>query len=209
MTNTQMRIAYGGFLHETNTFSTLVTQYDDFRVVRDQALFDSPFWQEAVANGHRLFPLFVAHATPGGRVTRDCFQRFLDELLGGLQACLPLDGLLLELHGAMEVEEIGDGETALLKAVRDRVGPKTFISVTLDLHANLSPEVVACSDLLNVYRTAPHRDVQETQERGARLMIECLQDGIRPYSHLIKLPLLLAGEAAVTEVEPARSLFAR
>jgi microcystin degradation protein MlrC len=114
----------------------------------------------------------------------------------------------------MEVEGtparwIGDGQTALLEAVRQLVGPGPLVAVTLDLHANLAPDVVALSDLITAYRTAPHRDLEETQERGAALLVDCLRRGIRPVSHLVKLPLLVTGEAAVTEVEPARSLFGR
>jgi len=203
-----MRIAVAGLAHETNTFSTLPTSYEDFAITRGRVLIDTPFWQRLADAGHELFPLFVAHATPSGRVTRACFERLLNELLTGLQAHLPLDGLLLHLHGAMDVEGVGDGETAILRAVREIIGRETFIAVTLDLHANLAQEVVVHSDLLTAYRTAPHRDVLETQERGARLMVECLEAHIRPTSLLIKLPLLVAGEAAVTEVEPARSLYA-
>ena len=204
-----MRIAVGGLLHETNTFSTLPTIYDDFRVVRGEAMIDRPFWRDLAAAGCRFFPLFVAHATPSGRLTAACLNRLLNELLDGLRSCLPLDGILLKLHGAMDVRGIGDGETAILQAVRELVGPETLIAVTLDLHANLAPEVVVRSDLVTAYRTAPHRDVQQTEERGARLLIECLQDGIRPVTHMLKLPLLVAGEAAVTEEEPAQTLYAR
>jgi microcystin degradation protein MlrC len=204
-----MRIAIGGLMHETNTFSTLPTRYEDFAALRGDELTQGAVWQRARDAGYEVFPLFVAHAMPSGRVTRDCFERFLGELLEGIRACLPLDGLLLHLHGAMEVEEIGDGETALLQAVREVVGPDPIIAVTLDLHANLSPQVVQLCDLVTGYRTAPHRDVQETRDRGARLLLDCLQHGLRPSSYVVKLPLLLAGEAAVTEVEPARSLYAR
>lgn len=204
-----MRIAIAGLAHETNTFSTLPTTYEDFRITRGSVLIDTPFWQKMADAGHELFPLFVAHATPSGRVTRAAFERFLKEMLEGLQAHLPLDGVLLHLHGAMDVEGVGDGETAILRAVREIVGLETFIAVTLDLHANLAQEVVVHSNLLTAYRTAPHRDELETQERGARLMVECLEGDIRPTSLMIKLPLLVAGEAAVTEVEPARSLYAR
>ena len=204
-----MRIAIGGLAHETNTFSTLPTTYADFALVRGPALIETPFWQRVAAEGHELAPLLVAHATPSGRVTAPAFQRLLGELLDGLAASLPLDGLLLILHGAMEVEEIGDGETAILTAVRDLVGPEPFLAVTLDLHANLAQAVVQRSDLITAYRTAPHRDAQETRERAARLMLDCLRQGLRPTCHLVKLPLLVAGEAAVTEVEPARSLYSR
>ncbi|MGC9349278.1 MAG: M81 family metallopeptidase [Anaerolineae bacterium] len=204
-----MRLAVGGLMHETNTFSTLPTTYDDFTVVHGESLLKAPVWRDAKAAGHELHPLFVAHATPSGRVTKSCFERFLKELLEGLKRSLPLDGVLLQLHGAMEVEGVGDGETAILEGVRALVGPTPQIAVALDLHANLAPAVVAQSDLITAYRTAPHRDAEETVARAAHLLFHCLQHGIRPHTYLVQLPLLVAGEAAVTEVEPAKTLFER
>ncbi|NLF01957.1 MAG: M81 family metallopeptidase [Anaerolineales bacterium] len=204
-----MRIAIAGFSHETNTFSTLPTRFEDFYVVRGEQLTQDPLWQAAAAQGHQIMPLLVASASPSGRVTRSAFERFSSEVLDGLRQCMPLDGVLLHLHGAMEVEEIGDGETALLKAVRALVGADPLIAVTLDLHANLAQAVVDCCNLVTAYRTAPHRDIAETRARGGRLLLHCLEAGVRPSTQLIKLPLLVAGEAAVTEVEPARSLYAR
>jgi len=203
-----VRIAIAGLAHETNTFSTLPTAYADFRAARGEALLDTPPWQQEP--GHlTLFPICVAHASPSGLVTEDAFSRFVTEILDGLRAALPLDGVLLHLHGAMEVEHIRDGETAILRAVRDLIGPGPLIAVTLDLHANLAPDVVALSDIVTAYRTAPHRDVAATRERGARLLLDCLKSGVRPVTRMVKLPLLVAGEAAVTEVEPATALYAR
>ncbi len=203
-----MRIAIAGLAHETNTFSTLPTAYTDFRAARGEALLETPFWQQARVQ-HTLFPTCVAHASPSGLVTEDAFTRYLTEMLDGIHAALPLDGVLLHLHGAMEVERIGDGETAILYAVRDLIGPDPLIAVTLDLHANLAPDVVALSDIVTAYRTAPHRDVAQTRERGARLLLDCLRTGVRPVTRMVKLPLLVAGEAAVTEAEPAAALYAR
>ena len=207
-----MRIAIGGIAHETNTFSTLPTQTNDFRISEGDALVAGPFWRDLEAQGHTFVPLFAARATPSGPVARDAFTSLLDELIEGLIAAAasgPVDGVLLVLHGAMEVEGIGDGEAAILRAVRSALGEGVFIAVTLDLHANLAGEVVERSDLVTAYRTAPHRDVEETTHRATSLMVRCLESGIRPASAMVKLPLLVAGEAAVTEVEPARSLFAR
>jgi len=202
-----MRIAVGGIAHETNTFSTLRTEYADFRRVSGPALVDGPAWDELREQGVEIVPLFYAHATPSGRVGRGAFEALLGELLSGLRGAGPLDGALLTLHGAMEVEEIGDGETAILQAVRREYGEDLFLCVTLDLHANLAPGVVEASQIVTAYRTAPHRDAEETRLRGMKLMVECLSLRVRPVTRMVKLPLLVAGEAAVTEVEPARSLY--
>ncbi len=204
-----MRIAIGGIAHETNTFSTVSTGYDDFYRVEGDALISDPRWRELEKDGAEIVPLFLAHATPSGKVTKDAFSRLLEELLSGLRTAKPLDGVLLTLHGAMEVEEIGDGETAILRAVRAEFGADLFITVTLDLHANLAPEVVSSTELITAYRTAPHRDAEETHLRGMTCMVDCLRKGLRPLSRMVKLPLLLSGEAAVTEVEPTKSLYER
>ncbi len=205
-----MRIAIGGIAHETNTFSALLTRYDDFRLLRGVDLVGGSGWEAFRAENPdaQLVPLFAAHATPSGRVIRDAFERLLGELLTELREAMPADGVLLTLHGAMEVEGIGDGETAIVQAVRQEFGPELFVAVTLDLHANLAPAVVEQSQIVTAYRTAPHRDALQTYLRGMRLMVDCLRRGVRPVSRMVKLPLLVAGEAAVTEVEPARSLYA-
>jgi|YNPNPStandDraft_1061719.scaffolds.fasta_scaffold11056_4 microcystin degradation protein MlrC len=205
-----MRIAIGGWGHETNTFSTLATTYADFRFLRGQALLaEDAIWREVARQGHSLFPLFRAWAHPSGCPTRACYRQIADEFLDALERCLPVDALFLELHGAMEVEEIGDGESAFLKEIRRLVGEEVFIAATFDLHGNIAPEVVQRCNLMTAYRTAPHRDMQETRERGVRLLLRCLEEGLRPTTALVKLPLLVPGEAGVTEVPPAKDLFAR
>lgn len=204
-----MRIAIAGLSHETNTFSTLPTRYEDFRVAGGEQLIQDAVWQTAAARGHTILPLWDGHAPPSGPVTPVAFERLRDEMLDGLRQRMPLDGLLLHLHGAMEVDGIGDGETELLTAVRDLVGADPLIAITLDLHANLAPAVAERSNLITGYRTAPHRDMAKTRARGGRLLLECLEAGARPSTQLIKLPMLAPGEAAVTEVEPARTLYAR
>ena len=201
------RIAVGGIMHETNTFSTVPTTYADMRISRGEELLRHPAWAAIRGRGHTLLPLLTAHATPSGPLRRPDFQRLLDELLRGIERSLPLQGLVLQLHGAMEVEELGDGETAIMRAVRDLVGPKVRIAMSLDLHANLAPEVARECAVVSAYRTAPHRDGPETVARAATLLARCLELGSDPATIMVKLPLLLGGESAVTEAEPARSLF--
>ena len=41
----------------------------------------------------------------------------------GCQAALPVDGVLLSLHGGYSVEGIDDGDGDILKACRKLVGP--------------------------------------------------------------------------------------
>jgi microcystin degradation protein MlrC len=203
------RIAVGGIRHETNTFSPVWTEYTDFGVRRGAAVLENGTAQLQAGQDVRLLPTFVASARPSGLVRKAAYMRLKAELLGELKAALPVDGVYLDLHGAMEVEEVGDGETDLLRAVRDLVGETALIAVSLDLHGNVSPTVVDLSEVLTAFRTAPHRDYPETRQRALQLLARALWEGLRPVPVLLKPPLLLAGESAVTEVEPARSLYAR
>jgi microcystin degradation protein MlrC len=202
------RIIAGGISHETNSFTPLPTRYADFAVQRGSARYRDEHGALAPFDAIDLLPTFVASASPGGLVERAAYERLKAELLAEIAAALPADALLLDLHGAMDVEGIGDGETDLIGAVRALCGGDMLIGVSLDLHGNISPELVARADLLTAYRTAPHRDAPATRRRALGLLLGALQRGARPVTAMVKLPLLLPGEAAVTDGEPAHSLYA-
>jgi microcystin degradation protein MlrC len=203
------RIAIGGIRHETNTFSPVWTDFEDFQIVSGQALFEDSLGWFRRTQDVAFSPTFVAGAIPSGMVRKDAYTKLKNDLLAEIRATLPLDGIYLDLHGAMEVEGIGDGEIDLVTAVRALAGPEALISISLDLHGNLSPDLVKHANILTAFRTAPHRDVEATRARALTHLIRALKEGLKPASVIVKLPLLLTGEAAVTEVEPARTLYAR
>jgi microcystin degradation protein MlrC len=203
-----MRIAVGGISHETNTFSTLKTGLPEFFVQRGDAIMGDALVTEARELGMEVAPTLLAGAGPHGPVLRETYRSLKAELLERLGAALPVDGVYLRLHGAMEVEEIGDGESDLARAVRERVGESVPIVASLDLHGNIAPELVSALNVMTALRTAPHRDGRETRRRALGHLARCLREGLRPRGAMVKLPLILPGESAVTEVEPARSLYA-
>jgi microcystin degradation protein MlrC len=55
-----------------------------------------------------------------------------DEILAELRAAMPVDGVLLGLHGAMIAYGYDDAEGDLLERVRSIVGAKVPIGVELD-----------------------------------------------------------------------------
>jgi microcystin degradation protein MlrC len=203
-----MRIAIAGIGHESNSFTPLRTGLEQFHVRRGEQILQDPAWEEFRNQGVEFVPTLTASASPHGLVERDAYLQLKEELLQRLEETLPVAGVYLSLHGAMEVEEIGDGESDLVAAVRERVGPEPLISASLDLHGNIAPALVDVADLLTALRTAPHRDGAETRRRALSHLVRCLRSGIRPVSAMVKLPLLLPGEYAVTDAEPARSLYA-
>lgn len=201
-----MRIAVAGIGHETNTFSSLRTNLSDFWVRRGDDCVPRDL-REAFGGELEFAPCLTASATPNGLVTLQAYNTLKVELLDRLKAQLPVDGIYLALHGAMDVEELGDGETDLLREIRALVGPSVPIAASLDLHGNLSPEFVASVNILSALRTAPHIDGTETRLRTFRHLIRAIREGKTLQTEMVKLPLLLPGEWAVTAVEPSKSLY--
>jgi microcystin degradation protein MlrC len=218
------RIAVGGFQHETNTFAALPATFADFEapdawpgLVRGDAMFEAVrginlpaagFVDEARTDGCHLLPLAWCSAQPSGRVTRDAFERVCRMLLDDLAACAPVDGVYLDLHGAMVAEHVEDADGELLERVRRQVGPGVRIVASLDFHANVSQRMVEAADALVGYRTYPHVDMAETGARAYALLSEVLA---RPLPARLRrtLPFLIPLTSQCTLVEPMRSLMAR
>ena len=204
-----MRIAIAGLSHETNTFSSLFTRREDFLVRRGDEVLDEPGFRDLLVRlGVEPVPILFARALPSGPVEAATYRAFKEEILTGLTAAGSLDGLFLLLHGAMYVDGVGDAETDLVRAIRAQVGDDLPIAARLDLHGNMTPEFVDRMDVLVAYRTAPHRDVEETRDRALSLLTTSIRAGCRPCTVMVRVPLLLFGEQAITEVEPMRSLMA-
>jgi microcystin degradation protein MlrC len=216
-----MRIAVGGFMHETNTFVSSPTTWDDFvragpwptvtegdevlAVFRGINLAIAHFMDAAEKAGHVMLPLAWGAAMPAGRVTDDAFERMAGMMVAGLRASKP-DAVFLELHGAMASASHDDGEAELLRRVRNAVGPGVPILASLDLHANVSPEMVALADFFSSYRTYPHVDWGASGARCAE-WLDRVCAWKRPARALRQVPFLIPVTAGCTYVEPAGGLY--
>jgi microcystin degradation protein MlrC len=203
-----MRIAICGIVHESCTFSPLPTHLEDFSILRGAELRDQlPFlnqWTEPT-----FVPLMLARALPGGVVDAEAYDHLKTEIFDGLQSFGPWDGIYLAMHGALYVSGMEDVEGHFIAEVRKIVGPVSLISASYDLHGNVSQHIIDNLDILTAYRTAPHVDLQETNERACRLLVHCIHNRIRPYKVFIPIPITLPGERAMTTAEPGLSLYAR
>src|SRR5688572_31348328 len=180
------RVAIGGFQHETNTFAPSKADYAAFEAgggwpgvqygepifaaVEGANIPAAGAIQTLRALGHTLVGTAWAAASPSAHVTADAFERITSELVKRLSALLPVDGVYLDLHGAMVVETYDDGEGELLRRVRELVGARVPVVASLDLHANVTRAMIERSDALVAYRTYPHVDMAETGARAARLL---------------------------------------
>ncbi len=219
-----MRIAIAGFQHETNTFATTKTGFRDFvmedswpglltgsDVLTGTAGLNLPlagFIAEAAQlSDVELLPLFWCAAEPGGEVADAAFDRICGMLLDGLRGAMPLDGLYLDLHGAMVTATHEDGEGELLRRVRAEIGEAVPIVASLDLHANLTEAMVRHSSALAIFRSYPHLDMASTGGRCLPVLRRLVAGG-RIFRSYRQCPYLIPLHAQYTGMEPARSLYA-
>ncbi|HEX2173273.1 MAG TPA: M81 family metallopeptidase [Dehalococcoidia bacterium] len=206
-----LRIVTGGIAQETNTFQWEPTSLADFekgtsRVARGQGILDldgtgtiyGGIVAEARAQGIDLIPTTYGYAVPGGRVTREAFEALRDEILAGIRAVLPVDGVLLGLHGAMALEHHDDGEGLLIAAVRALVGPEIPIVAPLDLHTNLSDAMMSGATALVGYKEYPHIDMPETGRRAMQILIATIRGEIAPVMGYVHVPLIVPNQTMVT-----------
>ncbi len=203
-----MRIAVGGIHTECSTYSPVLMQAEDFRVLRGEGLTSHDYFAFLRDYPAEVAPLLHARAVPGGPVARTTYDAFKAEFLALLRAALPLDGVYLAMHGAIKVEGMFDAEGDWIAAVRDVVGPDMLIATSYDLHGNVSQKIVDQIDIFAAYRTAPHIDTPETMRAAYAMLLQALDTGARPGVVRVAVPLLLPGERSSTEDEPGRSLYA-
>ncbi|MBL9091599.1 MAG: M81 family metallopeptidase [Planctomycetaceae bacterium] len=207
-----MRIGILQLWQETNTLNPLPTTRRDFEtlglyrgdeIIEHLSATNEPggFIQSLRAWPERpeIVGLVRLPAWPSGRATADTFAWLKQEILDSFDRAGPLDGVLFALHGALAADEHPDVEGEMLAAVRQRIGTKTPLVATFDLHANLTKLKVASADALVGFHTAPHIDVLETGVRGAKVLRRILVDGARPTTALVKLPLVVPAERANTQ----------
>ena len=222
-----MRIAIGGFLHESHSFAPLPTGWRQFietggfpTLQHPASLLDTlrPISVPAAGAievaelaGVGLCPLVWAFANPAGPVTREAFERIAGLLIGALSNALeagPLDGVYLDLHGAMVSDDFADAEGELLRRVRAVVGPEVPITASLDPHANMTALMVELSDALVPFRTYPHVDMREAGGQAMRLLLR-LASGEKRWSKTFRtVDFLIPITSQCTMVEPMAGVMA-
>ncbi|ARP81929.1 microcystin degradation protein MlrC [Bordetella genomosp. 8] len=213
------RILIAGFQHETNTFAPAKAGFSSFvngeghpPLTRGEAIYDlreinipiGGFIQAAQDSGLRMLPVIWAAASPSAHVTEDAYERIAGEILEAAARLKP-DGVYLDLHGAMVAEHADDGEGVLLARLRDIVGADVPIVASLDLHANVTPLMLASATGLVAYRTYPHVDMAATGARAEALLQRALRGPLHRADH--RIPFLIPINGMCTLVQPARGMY--
>ena len=198
-----LRIAVGGFLHESHSFAPRPTTYFDFlqpgglpfiagdgliATMRPRSMPIAGAIAVAEAAGVDLVPLTWCFAQPAGPVQDEAFERIAARLCGALSMALDegkLDGVYLDLHGAAVADSFPDAEGELLRRVRAVVGDDLPLTISLDPHANLTGQMVRLADAVVPFRTYPHVDMKDAGGQAMRLLLARIERG-RPWARAFR-----------------------
>lgn len=193
-----MRVAVAGLEYEGNSLSLRVERRADFARI---GIFEGPAILRAIEGkdlalaggihtlrngGAELVPVYATKGGAGGHVDDAFFAEAMTRIVDGIAAALPLDGVYLAMHGAMICAVEKDPEGAVLEALRARIGRDIPIAVSLDLHAHVTPRMVAAADIIVGYETYPHVDAYRTGACAAGLLLRAIRGEIRPVTRMRK-----------------------
>jgi len=221
-----MRIAMGGVSHETSSFVETPTTMADFEngfgLFRGQEVIErfsganictGGFLDGAAKHGFEPVPLLWTFAYPSGLIDREVYetlkQEFLDRLAQAEAEGGPVNGVLLDLHGAMVVDGIDDGDGDFMAAVREAVGPDRPIIVTQDLHGNHTQLRIDAADAIVGFDTFPHVDMAERGREAADLIVRTINGEIRPVSAIHQIPMFWSTAKQVTAHPPMNEVMDR
>lgn len=181
-----MKIHIAGIATETNTFALAPTGLAAWEVDHGEGRSaEAQRWHAAgrrlaARDGHEVHFGLLAAAQPAGITVQSAYVALRDELLQRLQAALPVDAVLLALHGAMVAEGCPDCEGDLIERVRALVGPGVPIGVELDLHCHYTERMHRHADIVIAYKEYPHTDLVERFEELWALTLAAAQGRVRP-----------------------------
>jgi microcystin degradation protein MlrC len=194
---------------ETNTFSPIPTgwnAWESFLLVhsddRDSGVMDPAayFGPLAEKRGWEVSRGLLAYATPAGLTPKPVYECLRDELLSDLKAAIPIDGVMLLLHGAMVAGDYDDCEGDLLTHIRKITGPDIPVGAVLDLHANVSGQMLQQASVLVGYKEYPHTDIYQRLEDLFHIVADAAEGKTRPVMHSFDLPII--GGSYHTNEEP-------
>lgn len=204
-----MKVIVASFQCESNSKAVLHPQKSDFEYFAGEDIFKKLVVKDIFRQaGFEMIPSIYANALPSSTVERHIYEFYKEQILETVRSNPDADGIYLYVHGSMEVDGIGSGELQLVKEIRQIVSKDCLIAFTMDLHANITKELGQYVDIVFGYKTAPHTDQPESQVRAATALTYCLQNKIKPYTYVQKIPMLVKGDTMLTREEPLRSLEA-
>ena len=215
-----MRIGIGGIHHETNSFSTYPMTWQELDACSDVGeqmrtkhmsvhKYIGGFLNKGVELGVDIAPAAMAYLCPSGHITAEALEKHRDRLVDMLWQAhqeKPLDAIALNLHGAGVADGCDDVDGEMLRAVRERFGMEIPIGIALDLHANVTKQMMELADLVVGIKEYPHDDEYDCGKRVLELLVDMVQGNWKPCKAHIRLPWLMVPAEGVTLEGPARQV---
>lgn len=203
-----MKVMVGEFITESNANIPLKNNLGSFKLMYGDECIDAMHLRDVFEEkGVEVIPAVLADAGASGVIEHDAFDYIEHQFVKTAREHLSeIDGILLMLHGASEVEGLGSGDHHILAAVREVVGEYLPIFVVCDPHGNMCKEYAEATTLIRAYRESPHTDSVSTLRTVAGWLCDFLHDRQNIHSSFRKLPLILGGEQSVSADEPVRSI---
>jgi microcystin degradation protein MlrC len=199
------RVFAAGMKHESHSFCALPADLGRFRAgggykrwgeipkaFRGTSTEWGAILDLADRHGWILIHPLDANTSPAGPVPEDTYEHFCSVILSALRSAMPVQGVILTLHGAMVTTHLPDAEGELVRRVRGVVGPSVPIAITLDLHANAGPALAEFADIVSTYRTTPHVDMRETAARAGELLQLAMKGEVKPVVAYAQRPMFNA-----------------
>lgn len=209
-----MKVFIAGLATETNAFSPIPTGRLNFEetylhfgdaTAHSLNMFTAPMsvWRKrAEERGWKVVESLAAFAQPAGFTVKAVYEEFRDRILSDLKNALPVDIVLLTMHGAMAAQGYEDCEADLLCRVRAIVGEDAVVGAEFDPHAHLSEGMMSAADLLIFYKEYPHIDSEERAEELFALAVDTAAGVIKPVMADVDCRMLGIFQ---TPVEPMKS----
>lgn len=156
--------------------------------------------------GFELIEGMATWADPAGPVNRQAYETLRDEILGQLRAAMPVDGVVLGLHGAMVADGYDDCEGDLLARVREIVGPDILVCAELDPHSHLTAKRVAATNFFVAFKEFPHTDFVDRAHDLWDIALRALRGEIRPVMSVFDCRMI---DVFPTSRDPMRSFVDR
>lgn len=213
-----MRIVVGAIVQESNTFSPVRSDMNDFRnnlFLLGEELRELQIENEVRGSLQALqdhaaaaVPAMCLYAVSGGVFQRDAYAELKQLLIERVQmAGDDYDGVFFAMHGAMTAEDCDDVTGDLSREIRRMAGSKPFV-LSLDLHANVTRDMLRHPDAIVGYRTFPHTDYYDTGYRATELLLDMVRTGDRPVMAHRKIPMIIPAENQQTMYGPFAALWA-
>lgn len=209
-----MRVFTASLATETNTFSPMLTSRTEFeesfyapagKHPDYPKLFTAPLAaarKRAKSSNWEVVEGTCTFAEPAGTVTRETYEGLRDEILDQLKAAMPVDAVLMGLHGAMVADGYDDCEGDLLARIRKIVGPKVPIGAELDPHCHMTDAMLSSTDAMICFKEFPHTDFAERGEELVQIIADTAVGKIKPVQSLYDCRMI---NSYPTSREPMRS----